>query len=55
MQGEKNRFEAEVSFPVEFLGELTRTVLSGEKDPDSLGAFLEGHWLLLALFDGHCI
>lgn len=58
MQGEKSRLETEVSFPVEFLEELTRTVLSGEKDPDSQGDFLDGHWLLLALLMGnsnHCI
>lgn len=58
MQGEENRLGTEVSFPVEFLEELTRTVLSGEKDPDSQGAFMEGHWLLLALLMGssrHCI
>lgn len=58
MQGEENRLGTEVSFPVEFLEELTRTVLSGEKDPDSRGTFMEGHWLLLTLLmdsSRHCI
>lgn len=54
MQGEKSKLETEVSFPVELLEELTRTVLSGEKDPD----LRQGHWLLLALVmssSNHCI
>ncbi|OWK50472.1 Patatin-like phospholipase domain-containing protein 7 [Lonchura striata] len=53
MQGEKGRSETEVSLPVEFLQEITRTVLSGEKDPDSQGDFLKGHQLLLALLMGN--
>lgn len=52
MQGEKSRLETEVSFPVEFLEELTRTVLSGEKDPDSQGDFLAIDGQLQSLFLG---
>lgn len=58
MQGAKCRLETELSFPGEFLEELTRMVLSGEKNPDSQGEFLEGHRLLLTLVMGnsnHCI
>lgn len=48
--GEKSRLETEVSFPVEILEELTRAVLSGEKDP---GGLFGGTLAAAGPIDGH--
>lgn len=58
MQGEKSRLETEASFSVEFLEELTRTVLSGEKDPELSGRLFGGTLAAVGPIDGnssHCI